>query len=131
MTFFSSIKLCLISTLALLISACGGDSSQKDTNFVVEKSNLTIYKSTGLSELYDSNLVELEAPADAVSTDTSFVFSKTDLDDTNKAQNIVSASYTFTPQDIVFNTPITLTIMVSDTTPLQAFTIVQLVEGTW
>ena len=115
----------------MLISGCGGDSSKKETNFEVAESNLIISVESGLSESFDNDLIELSAPANAVSSDTSFIYSKVDVDEANKALNIVSPLYTFTPSDIIFTNPLTVTITVPDATEQQAYTIVQLVDESW
>ncbi|WP_394192128.1 metallophosphoesterase [Pseudoalteromonas atlantica] len=131
MSFFSNSKLLSVSILLMLVSGCGGDSSKKETNFEVGESNLIISVESGLSESFDNDLIELSAPANAVSSDTSFIFSKMDVDEANKTLNIVSPLYTFTPSDIVFTSPLTVTITVPDATEQQAYTLVQLVDESW
>lgn len=125
------IRLSILVTVFALLNACG-DSSEKDTNFIVEESKLIISTSNGVSKSFDDALVQLTAPANAVATDTSFIFSKAQLDDENKAFNIASPLYTFSPQDLSFDKPITLTISLANApSPGQTLTIVKQKGDAW
>jgi len=119
-----------MATLVLL-NGCGGDDTKKDTNFEVEETGLVISANNGLVKSFDNNLVQLNAPANSVTVDTSFIFSKAELDTPNKELDIVSPLYTFSPQDLVFKKSITIKIDVINTEPQQMLTIVHLVDGLW
>ncbi|MGO2012097.1 MAG: hypothetical protein ACTJH9_06640 [Pseudoalteromonas sp.] len=131
MSFSSLIKFPIFITALALLSSCGGDNTKKDINFEVEETGLVISANNGLVESFDNNLVQLNAPANSVTTDTSFIFSKAELDTPNKELNIVSPLYTFSPQDLVFKKPVTIKIDVTSTEPQQLLTIVQLIDGLW
>lgn len=131
MTFYYGIRFSILVAVFTLLSACG-DSTEKDTNFVVDESKLIISANDGLSKSFDDALVLLTAPVNAVATDTSFIFSKKKLDDENKVLNIVSALYTFSPQDLTFDTPLSLTISLANSAnPEQQLSIVKLIDGQW
>ena len=131
MTSYYGIRFPFIVAMLALLSACG-DSTEKETNFVVDESRLIISANDGLSKSFDNDLVLISAPANAVTTDTSFIFSKADLDDENKTLNIVSALYTFSPQDLTFNSPVTLTISLAKSAKTeQQLSIVKLIDGQW
>ncbi len=131
MSLFSFIKLATLFIVVNLLSACGGDESAKETNFIVNEDNLVISTSDGLVKSFDNDLVKINAPANAVTTDTSFIFSKTERGTDNESLNIVSSLYTFTPQDLVFKQPITLTINVISNNEQQLLSVVQLIDGLW
>lgn len=124
-------KLLLIIFLLPLLNACGGDDTVKDIAFDVDEANLLISVNDGLKKRFDNDLVTISIPKNAVNTDTSFVFSKSALDNENKTIGITSAIYTFSPSDLTFNTPITLSIVAENPTDNQMFSIVQLINGQW
>lgn len=131
MAFYYGIRFSMLVAVFTLLCACG-DSTEKDTNFVVDESKLIISAKDGLSKSFDDALVLLTAPVNAVTTDTSFIFSKAELDDENKALNIVSALYTFSPQDLTFDTPLNLTITLANSAEIgQQLSIVKLIDGQW
>lgn len=131
MTLNYGIRLSILMAVFTLLNACG-DSTEKDTNFIVDESKLVISTSAGLSKSFDDALVLLTAPANAVTIDTSFIFSKAELDDDNKALNIVSPIYTFSPQNLAFDKPLNFTISVADSVETnQQLSIVQLIDGQW
>lgn len=131
MSFSSLIKLLIFMATLVLLNGCGGDDTKKDTNFEVEETGLVISANNGLVKSFDNNLVQLNAPANSVTVDTSFIFSKAELDTPNKELDIVSPLYTFSPQDLVFKKSITIKIDVINTEPQQMLTIVHLVDGLW
>ncbi|MFY8325492.1 metallophosphoesterase [Pseudoalteromonas sp. ZZD1] len=131
MSFSLLIKLPIFITTLVLLNGCGGDDTKKDTNFEVEETGLVISVSNGLVKNFDNNLVQLSAPANSVTTDKIFIFSKAELDISNKELDIVSPLYTFSPQDLEFKKSITIKIDVTSTEPQQMLTIVQLVDGLW
>ncbi|MDN3376966.1 MULTISPECIES: metallophosphoesterase [unclassified Pseudoalteromonas] len=131
MSFSSLIKLPIFIATLVLLNGCGGDDTNKDTNFEVEETGLVISANNGLVKSFDNNLVQLSAPANSVTVDTSFIFSKAELDTSNKELDIVSPLYTFRPQNLEFKKSITIKIDVTSTEPQQMLTIVQLVDGLW
>ncbi|MGS0497494.1 metallophosphoesterase [Pseudoalteromonas mariniglutinosa] len=124
-------KLFLVILLLCLLNACGGDNTVKDTAFVVDETDLIISANDGLTQSFDNDLVTISIPKNAVNTDTRFIFSQTPLDESNKAQGIISALYSFSPKDLSFNTPSTLSISTESAADNQLFAIAQLIDGQW
>ncbi|WP_404340693.1 metallophosphoesterase [Pseudoalteromonas mariniglutinosa] len=131
MHLLSPIRFYTAILVLLLLSGCGGDNTSKDVVFVPDETNLTITVNGGISESFDNNRVTLTIPANAVNTDSTFVFTKTAADPQAKAVNIVSDIYKFSPDNLIFNRPFNLAIKVANQVENTQLSIARLVDGNW
>ena len=124
------IQLSVFLTISLL-AACGGDKTTKETAFPPTQTGLIISADNGLTEQFDNGKVILTAPKNTVTTDTTFTYTSTAATPTDTDQGIVSARYTFRPNNVVFSDPLTLAIKLPEQQADVVFSIVILKNEQW